>query len=725
MSQKKVILEHADCCTVDLQDNIYFGSAKGITRLPRGKHVVESLLKAGTPFSFKLWSGELRRPTALFSDNQLQFDATTNTISNALNTTSFIDGEGLWIVDDEPKFLLLYCNERLLPVAHLDASFGRDGHALLHSNLDLEVVAILCRPEALFRRGRYLVVCEATDQIRIRLLDLVSWSVSTLHEGRKHIHSMVYYLSLNAHRPQVVTRSDEASFHTRSISFNPVSGLKSYALCSSRLYFAVTRRFGKDEALFCSLCPSTRNFYDGHGRLLRTEARSPTLPISTRLLYLASVDTLVDWSGKQVHLTLDFLQSSRSNDCCALTLGSPTGIAEIIAPLPLFTAAHPSVVVDKLLPSNQDDRDGLVLSPINFPAATNEAEAVENLRKWTFLQRFYLHLMLAPLPDLTVALGDGLLDTVRCWFCAIAGNRYVGLSSARLEVQFIDHILPNLPLDTLCESLIGAWNDDLLKWSKSDIVIRAMISAVHWREGGYDRLTELASKRPTADNVLLVGFSSKSPLVQPGMRVSYNLIPVYPCYQAIGRRHSKLADFSGAPTDPLSNNWELIFLLSSSTESYVWLPRDQSCLMLVWTWLDSNQNPVVLPDWVTLNMLLAILNSVSGGILPSLTEKEAFTLLEHALELKLVDASLRPLEPFGPLWGNCMKIVFPPINNSNRLRHLERYHRLKMTKRTDWVLKSILNSDEPLLLRECLPSLDSQLLNRMRQYQRSHRKPAA
>lgn len=530
------------------------------------------------------------------------------------------------------------------------------------------------------------MICEGSERISVRLLDLRTFTISTIIKSSTE-HANVYYLPFNKRRLQIAIRSlwePNDRFHPTSCAFKPPTGSLGYKYHSNRLYFPVTRRLDEDCVLYCSLCPSSRSFYDSYGRLLRTDARSNALPVHYKFAYLSSTDTLVDWSGEKVHLSVHFLESART---ATILLHDRLPVLR----LPMAEVAHPKVDREK-----------------TFDYYTHEDSPTSALASYLMVYPYYIS-------------HAATISYVHACFNLITSLRQLGLPPSRIEDDLTNIVLPQLTLDKLCNCLIDAWN----RWEKHDIVIRALISALHQREGGHEYLTNLASLDATPQNVLLVGFAAKQPIGNTEI-IGHNLIPVYPCCQIHCQRTDSSASDYEACTNMLSPDFELIFVLQSEAGAYVQLSHVQSCLALGWPYTNKSEgflinNPILLPVWVTENMLLAILNTLSGGIPPELSPEEAFTLLEHSYELGIVYSPHRPLEPFGSLWGTCMKMLFPPINDSNRLLHLKRYHRLGMRKRARWVMKLILNSEVPLTLQESLSVLDSDLLAQMQEYLRTSR----
>ena len=118
--------------------------------------------------------------------------------------------------------------------------------------------------------------------------------------------------------------------------------------------------------------------------------------------------------------------------------------------------------------------------------------------------------------------------------------------------------------------------------------------------------------------------------------------------------------------------------------------------------------------WMTLPILLGILESLHSSFKTELNEEDAWLLCSNAKSLKLADASTVPIAPFEALLTHAMEQSLPLLTTENRFKLIKRAHSLGLMNRVDSMIDEILASSNPPTTLDLLENLDMELITRMK-----------
>lgn len=306
------------------------------------------------------------------------------------------------------------------------------------------------------------------------------------------------------------------------------------------------------------------------------------------------------------------------------------------------------------------------------------------------LEAFMCYLYLAPL----------VLTTDITQSCLIASHiaflhRELGIVDTALLREFETKIARKLEPSDLCTALLDVWNDTHVIWTVKDPVIHVL--AWHVRKRAIKefkkRSSFLTCTRDAEIVALLAQEVPRGYLFSTHTRRSM-LAFDFPVRHSGGLIQVEPGLTPKCPTD-------VLFLCKSSKEGY-YHHVTASLLPLVpqWDWIrrmlefggsENGDRVIFVPEWMTYNVLLAILEPMYGPLLPKLTDEEAFSIIECAAEVDLVGIDGEPKAPFESLLKYCNEVSFPVTTNLNIVDQIIKYQRLGNQAKVDELMNAMWN----------------------------------
>ena len=301
--------------------------------------------------------------------------------------------------------------------------------------------------------------------------------------------------------------------------------------------------------------------------------------------------------------------------------------------------------------------------------------------------------------------------------------REIGLTSKDAISTFGSMVVPLLPAEAACTALVDMWNDTQTNWTREDPVIQHLTA--HVVKHCFQDFAKFVTLQLTDKNITLamnVTEFEKSPVAMPtysGVKQGLKSISL----------EWKSLSFPPAPKSLLTRPVDFVFSLGEPNDQSIAVVADSRYMFLRWGYfkrlmafgngIEKTTRHAVMPNFMSPNMLISILECVHGQLSTLVDEEDAVTLLEHRFEFDLVSAQDVPFPPFQQLIQHCMGASFPKISETNCFAHLERAHRAQMPTRVEEALKFIVASN-PLLRANALLSLPLDLIGQLQlKYQES------
>lgn len=641
-------------------------------------------------------------------------------LSSALRVNRTVT-EGMWIVDHLGfgKGLLLLSDEKLVTIIpSADRTLTNcDGYASVVSNRS---VARLKNPISIVRPARPALVILETDPLRVRLLDLRTWKVTTIPmtETPDTFDSELYFSLVTFPR---VTRPPPSS------ALRPVRShgiVQLFSRSSSQAF-----QLNVDTGILTENAPV--DHFPPHDYII------PVTSSRYRPCFLSVLGhqlTMFQYESGQTSFVPAKNLPLSLNDACASVTGwwNSTYVRETAEVL----KGQDPLIQPRLKPCKL----GHFIDSIIFPGDLRIKHSLSG-RRW------YLHsdllLNLHPtlrLKKLKRVIKKSLLpeDSINAFILRLFGNQPSKLGWEQMchywlhtcwlwnEVRLanIDPIfaavVPQLPSDVACNILIHVWTDELIERSEDDLILQSL--AAHVKKHCMTEFAALMTSEPSSEKTRLA------------MYVSSQQDPTIPSDDAPELQLAGLAqleidgthlDFPPRPQSLLSPHrpFDFVFSLQPPNDQSFAVVADMRYMFTYWKWFkrlmsvencrERESRSAIMPHWMTSPMLTAILECVHGTLWTQLSNEDAFALLEHRFELNLVDSEGAACSPFHGLVKVCLKICFAGIGDSNRFELLEKYALLGLDSIAEKAMDSIVESSASFDLAQALKSLSAPTLLRL------------
>lgn len=612
--------------------------------------------------------------------------------------------EGLWLVDHigPKKGLLLLSGENLIPIVPgIDRTTGfRDGHASVmpgQSQATLKNAITICR---LSRPA--LVILEA-DPLRIRMLDLTTWEVTTiLNAMPSHLGAENYY-SLH-HFPEV----KKARF-TNALS---VSKSNSYVQLFSR-HHCETHLLDLEAGKFVDKRQVAHFPSHNYAVPVASSVNAPTFLMIDMGLSLAT------YSSTNKNITTRNLPCDRDQAHAYVTqLWRPdmtySDIAELIPAgtskprlfgcdlsflidSPLFpgdvklenlvsgrTWQVPSEVLLDLYPKLSLDKLRTVVKQTSFPVASVDA----------FIARLFNKRLVKEQMDPKYRICYEM-----CWLWQEVGLPHVDWVFASTVSHF--------PATMACDALLHLWSDKTIERRADDPILRSL--AMHIKNHCKAEFAAMmASESTSRTNLLDIYVWSQEGSIPCNVEVGLSRVEIED-FRLTGSQH---APNLITPLRP----FDFVFSLEEPNDLSFAVMGDTRYMYANWGWFrrlwndneyhrEKQTRSTVMPHWMTSDMLMAILECVHGTLWTTLSVKDSLTLLEHRHDLILMNDKDQPLWPFGRLVNRAIELCFPIVGDSGAIEQLAKLVELKLGTRADQVMDAIVASSSSFDLAAALELL--------------------
>ena len=307
---------------------------------------------------------------------------------------------------------------------------------------------------------------------------------------------------------------------------------------------------------------------------------------------------------------------------------------------------------------------------------------------------------------------------------AIAMYAAVGLGKERNFPfdDFFFFVLPNLPSSEACIMLNDIWNDVHTTWTQTDPLVQALALNVVAKCFEEFRMLLIAnSSSRTVELAFAVHWIKDamirfpdSPLTPPGCRA--HQVYEFDCTLSPPNLHLK------GPTD--------FVLVLNLPDRRLAMLGDMRYLYIRWNWfkrlidcggVELKQTRVAeMPGWMKTVELAAILGYVHVGRYDGpMYRSEALNLMEHRHELELVGSDGTPHPTFTGLQDACIRLIFSKVTQENVLSQISSYHRLGEIVKVKELLMAIVSGTYTFKPMELFEELSIELLALLKEA-RSH-----
>lgn len=229
---------------------------------------------------------------------------------------------------------------------------------------------------------------------------------------------------------------------------------------------------------------------------------------------------------------------------------------------------------------------------------------------------------------------------------------------------FISKIAPSLPEDDLCNLLINTWNDQQTCWTEHDPIIEILMSLV--KRHCLPRFLELATSRLPSHYLQRVESFTDSPefhvpdssaLAALGLRQKMLKWQITDIFAKFDRLMPQPFDFAFSMSLPHHQGEALVVDVRYLTQWHFFRRLTEV------GGFEKNRRSAEMLPWMNRSMMEATLSAFFNTTAPVLGLEDSLELLDHRLEINLVDQNDVPIPPFGPLVEHCRNLI---INLSNR-----------------------------------------------------------
>lgn len=623
-----------------------------------------------------------------------------------------------------------------------------------HNNPQDEPLALLDSPQFVLRlRSRHALIIAETNNKKLRMLDLDTWTVTTLHLSGETLpyFSLWSVPSLAQHldhseflkvqsyssgsRPLkidlstgVISRLDAKSEkESNSLPFDSMSSSSS----------SITSEFGNSwesssslADLMASSIPSSPR--EAHYNLMPVPS-SDDFPMSASYTFgsffvnLEAGDDVV--YSKDFYMSQPFAFVPHSN---SLLYCSGSGIYSIKAN---FLSPHPPY--PRSIPNSPRHlrRAPILRRPqltrlLEFPDLETDLtlENIASNSKWSLhtqillfhpgmqLQKLksIIRETIIPVASIGVFLRylyfEQISDGYGKDFCIMLSHfihlaSSIGIDASRLSIDFSASVM-SLSDQERCEALIQVWEDDF--WQEEDYVVQDLVSGID-----LDLIKEIlpTSGLPIdklASLAMIVASPCDVPSLVEGELYEAPGLPSIPIFSVPTPIDPTIlliysSDFIFVSTESRGNSYSIRTSAIHMYPQWRWFRR-----LLKFDRVASKTRAITLP--LNINVIKAILEPLHCDIRTELNEEESIALLENAQLLGLVSAQDIPLAPFTSALRRARELVFPKTTNDNRLLLLERCKRLRNFVLANTILGDLLASKSLFMFRDLAQVLDVDLI---------------
>lgn len=707
--------------TLDAADNLYAAFSEGIYTLPKGTSTLELFLKS----SKEPRDGLRTEDAAVCCPRSIDWDAdlgngtaSLRELESALGATEEVK-EGMWIADRDDNSIRLATQDKVLTVIGTREKGSRDGNARISDEFKRsDDLALLENPVSVVRlRGRpTLVIMErAHEKMRFRLANLETWKVSTVLLNTTSPKDS----SFPSHRPWLCFRSPEpeaiGSPYVQVVDLHRFSRALSVRL-NIETGETERRHLHPSQPVHVVVAPIVSS--KGSPMYYRFNMNAPpktlfgslfSSPTAIPLAHVASTNTLV-----RVHSAMELY---------SLRLTPKTQQTPLNSHLPIFDLS--SLINCDALPFDTIIENTKSTTTWTFSVAilsmiypTLDAKLLKAAIRKSTLPLDSINAFLSCLHQKPLPTSRKWRKSCRIWSHVVFLFQNSGLSADWLLSKFAAEFVPQIPVDDMCMCLIDAWGDKETAWTKDDAIIVSLAATV--RKHCLDRLTEIVATSPSSDtvrllsNVATIGGDKVALALSPEMRLGLpHLFPrlifrLWDCPNP-STLGSQPSDFMFVFQGPDGKTEAIVANIFYMYPRWKWFKR----LLDTKDGQEAKTRTARIPAWMTRDIIVAVLHSIHGERRWALSQADAMTVLENGREIDLVDESLRPVAPFEELWQHCLDEALPEINDSNRLTHMAKFHRLGMHYKVDEIIDSMIISTTVWNVFDVLKTLDLELVARI------------
>ena len=656
----------------------------------------------------------------LWDDDLSNAQINQRVLSNALKVNHSIS-EGMWVIDHLgfERGLLLLAADRLAPiVASVDRTLmHRDGFACVVSD---QPHAKLKNAMTICRLARPALVILECDPLRIRMLDLTTWRVTTIPfsqsppnfdpEAYYSIHPFLNVIRLPTSLSPRITRSDHfVQLFSRSLSKGYQLDLQSGALSSDKGHI---EHFPPHDFVIPVASSSYRPYF---------------------MSFLENRISMIQLENGQLTPVQDLPLST--SDSCAMVSGwwNNTYFRE-----PAERFIFPHMPIPRLVPCDLDFLVDSSIFPGDFQIKHDKSgktwsahsDILRGLHPTISIRRLRSVIKQSSLPEASIlAFIWRLYDKQpnnHDWEQLCIYWLHTSWLWKEIGLPNIDHIfagtVPQLPVDIACNALIHLWNDELIERKDDDLILRSL--AAHVKKYCMEKFIEVMASKPTPHNMRLAIYVSSQ--VE-----EFSASIEAPELSLIGLAQMEIEgvslDFPPRAETLVSSSrpFDFIFSVQPPHDQSFAVVGDMRYMYIRWQWFkrlmsmpncrEVRTRTAVMPHWTTPNMILVILESIHGVPWTPLTSEESFVLLEHRHEIDLEDLNGVVFAPFNRLLRRCRKVCFACVNDSNRIEYLAKYLRHGLDAEVEPLLDSIVQSSASFDLAKALKLLPLEILGQLQE----------
>ena len=305
------------------------------------------------------------------------------------------------------------------------------------------------------------------------------------------------------------------------------------------------------------------------------------------------------------------------------------------------------------------------------------------------------------------------VDSCRIWSHVSYMWRAIDCETNPVLNYFVFSVLPYLPDDVACNSLIDIWNDEKTNWAQDDLIVLYM--ARHVKNSCLKMFSTLLLSQLSTRNMELALAMIDMPNEDEDCS---NEGEEELGLAAIHLKKTPLPE-SGDLETLLALPTDFVFVLGTIDDPYA-IVGDMRYLYTRWRWFkrlievggEEKKNRIArMPVWMSMSVLRAILGHIHEEWFDEvLSVSDALELLEHRHEFDICDADDEPIDPFVALYDHCMTVVFHDVSRNNLLEQIVNYQRLGMDSKVASLLSLVATGKYEFGALELIKALSLDLL---------------